>query len=295
MKVLVLGGTRYFGRHLILDLLEKGHSVIVATRGNLDFPFKDEVNFIKADRKNLEDLKSLASLGPFDVIYDQICMNALDATNAVNAFKNQCKRYIFTSSGSVYDFVDDHLLVEEDFDYKTYPMNLTPTDPPDYQEDKRQAEVVFGDQNFFPVAMVRFPIVLGMDDYTERLKFHVKRIFNSEPIYFPRLDSKLSFVDSDEAGKFLSFLGEQTFYGAINCADDKTISLRELVSLIETKTNKKFIAGDIDNKTHQSPFGTEKDFMMSNALAKSLGFKFNDLREYLADLINQLIEREKNS
>ena len=34
MKILVLGGTRFFGVHLVNTLLLQGHEVAVATRGN---------------------------------------------------------------------------------------------------------------------------------------------------------------------------------------------------------------------------------------------------------------------
>ena len=34
MKVLVIGGTRFFGIHMVNELLSKGHEVTIATRGN---------------------------------------------------------------------------------------------------------------------------------------------------------------------------------------------------------------------------------------------------------------------
>ena len=33
MKILVIGGTRYFGIHMVNKLLEQGHEVTIATRG----------------------------------------------------------------------------------------------------------------------------------------------------------------------------------------------------------------------------------------------------------------------
>lgn len=33
MKILVMGGTRYFGIHMVNKLLEQGHEVTIATRG----------------------------------------------------------------------------------------------------------------------------------------------------------------------------------------------------------------------------------------------------------------------
>ncbi len=34
MKILVLGGTRFFGIHMVKDLIDKGHDITIATRGN---------------------------------------------------------------------------------------------------------------------------------------------------------------------------------------------------------------------------------------------------------------------
>ena len=39
MNVLVLGGTRFFGIHMVNVLLENGHDVTIATRGNASDPF----------------------------------------------------------------------------------------------------------------------------------------------------------------------------------------------------------------------------------------------------------------
>ena len=38
MKILVIGGTRFFGIHMVRELLAQGHAVTIATRGNV----KDE-------------------------------------------------------------------------------------------------------------------------------------------------------------------------------------------------------------------------------------------------------------
>lgn len=43
MKVLVLGGTRFFGVHMVNSLLSKGHNVTIATRGKTKDIFEDEL------------------------------------------------------------------------------------------------------------------------------------------------------------------------------------------------------------------------------------------------------------
>lgn len=51
-KVLVLGGTRYFGRELVKNLIERGNDVTVGTRGVTEDEFGDKVNRIKIDRNS---------------------------------------------------------------------------------------------------------------------------------------------------------------------------------------------------------------------------------------------------
>lgn len=285
MKILVLGGTRFFGAHLVKSLIAEGHNVIVATRGNSDFSFKDQVQFEKADRNNLEDLNRLALLGPFDLIYDQVCMSAKNADDACHAFKGKCQRYIFASTGSVYDPKNDLELTEELFDHKKYPVKLEDTNPYDYQEAKRQAEAVFSQKATFPVVMVRFPIVLGQDDYTKRLKFHVDAIKDEKEIYFPYIESRMGFIQSHEAGEFLNFIGKHSFTGAVNAVSDGYISMADLVTMIEKQTGKIARIASVGTETNHSPFGFGTDFMIPNKKAKSLGFQFDSLSQYLPKLI----------
>lgn len=285
MKILVLGGTRFFGAHLVKSLITEGHNVVVATRGNSDFSFKGQVQFQKADRNNLENLKTLAELGPFDLIYDQVCMSAKNADDACLAFSGKCKRYIFASTGSVYDPQNDLELNEELFDHKNYKINLVDTSPYDYQEAKRQAEAVFSQKATFPIVMVRFPIVLGKDDYTNRLKFHVDAIKNEKEIYFPNIKSKMGFIQSHEAGQFLNFIGKHSFTGAVNAVSSGYISMEDLVTMIEKLSGQKAVIASVPNEINHSPFGFETDFMIPNQKAKSLGFKFDSLSDYLPALI----------
>ncbi len=44
MKILVLGGTRFFGIHMVKDLISKGHDVTIATRGKTKDEFGDAVS-----------------------------------------------------------------------------------------------------------------------------------------------------------------------------------------------------------------------------------------------------------
>lgn len=70
----------------------------------------------------------------------------------------------------------------------------------------RVQRAVFMQQATFPVAAVRFPIVLGTDDYTKRLHFHIEHIREGREIGVPNSAAHISFIRSDEAADFLLWL-----------------------------------------------------------------------------------------
>ncbi|WP_237690812.1 NAD-dependent epimerase/dehydratase family protein [Paenibacillus caui] len=86
MKVLVLGGTRFFGKRLVELLIEAGDQVTIATRGLTADSFGDRVTRVKADRQVREDLEDLVKHGPWDIIYDNICYASQDAQDAADLF-----------------------------------------------------------------------------------------------------------------------------------------------------------------------------------------------------------------
>ena len=50
MKILVVGGTRFFGIPMVNALLASGHDVTIATRGNAKADFAGEVKSVVFDR-----------------------------------------------------------------------------------------------------------------------------------------------------------------------------------------------------------------------------------------------------
>ena len=56
MKILVIGGTRYFGIHMVNKLLEQGHEVTIATRGKTPDSYGDKVERITIQRTNEESM-----------------------------------------------------------------------------------------------------------------------------------------------------------------------------------------------------------------------------------------------
>lgn len=126
-NILIIGGTRYFGKLLMQQLVEQGHQVTIATRGRTPDPFGDTVNRVRVDRRDIVAMTAAFKNAPvFDVIYDQMCYTPLDAQVSVQVFSGKVKRYVMASTIEVYNQQKSSPkggFIELDFDEKTHPMN----------------------------------------------------------------------------------------------------------------------------------------------------------------------------
>lgn len=281
-KVLVIGGTKFFGKHLVTKLVRDGHDVTILSRGNKAVP--EGVSHLIADRSHSDQLMSALKGKSFDVVFDQVCYQPEVAELSLRAFKDRTHRYVFTSSVSVYEQMPG--LVEASFD----PMRFeVPAERPlNYADGKRAVEKVFLESPLSTV-MVRIPIVMGVDDDSQRLIWHMDRIRNGEPIYFPNIDASMSFIDSVDAGEFIAWCGFQDFTGPINAASEDTVKLSAIVSLIEKTTAKS--ANLLENEgepEEHSPYGVRNDWTVSVARAVNEGFSFQKLKDWLPPLVKRL-------
>ena len=286
MKVLVLGGTRFIGKRLVNLLAAAGHEVVVASRGILPVEFVSPIRHIKMDRNSRADMMRIAA-EQFDIVYDNVCFTPQEARDAVDAFANQDIRYVMTSSGSVYQ--PGAALKEDSFAPLKQHISLAESQTLGYDEGKRQAEAVFAQQASFPCVFVRFPIILGEDDYSGRLLFHIRKIADSEPFYLPNPEAKLGFIRCDEAAEFLLWVGTKTtLTGPINAASDGSLTLRQILNIIKDKTGGEIrLSSDADNADY-SPFGFSQDFYLNQDYAKSQGFEFLNLSNWLRELVEKV-------
>lgn len=289
MNVLVLGGTRFFGVHMVREFLRQGDEVTIATRGLTKDNFSDNVKRVKIERSSDESLAN-AFLGK---TYDVVCDNISYCSNDVKALLEniKCKRYIMTSSASVYDFKLD--LKENDFDPFTNELKWCTRDEFTYDEIKRQAETaIFRHYTNQNAAAVRFPYVIGNDDYTKRLYFYVDHIVNSKPMHIDNFDEQISFIRSDDAGKFLVYLAKSNYTGTINASAEGTISIKEIIDYVENKTGIKAI---YDEAAEKALYNGTPSFYLNTEKANSIGYKFLPLKSWIYELLDEYIMTAKNN
>lgn len=286
MNVLVLGGTRYFGVHMVNALLAKGHVVTIATRGIYKDSFGDRVTRKIVERTDTQSLAELFKSGGYDVICDNIsyCSNDVKALLSVA----KCNRYVMTSSMSVYANLK---MNTTESGYNPLEHKLIWCDRADftYDEIKRQAEcALFTEYSNQNAVAVRFPYVIGEDDYTNRLYFYVEHIVKQTPMYVDNMDVQMSFVSSNDAGEFLAWLAESDYSGVINGSNTGTISLHEIAEYAYEKTNKKPVFSDNGDK---APYNGTCNYSVNTDLAKSIGYSFSPIKSYIYDLIDAYIKR----
>ncbi|MBT2691015.1 NAD-dependent epimerase/dehydratase family protein [Bacillus sp. ISL-47] len=294
--ILVLGGTQFFGKRLVEKLLRKEKNVTIATRGLTKDSFGDSVERLTIDRGNKESQLDAFSGRKWDLVYDQSCFSPQEAKDTAEALDGKVAHYIFTSSMAVYDFGTNHK--EGDFKPEKYSITYKPRNEykgyEGYQEAKRAAEAVLLRQQGFKTSFIRFPIVIGKDDYTNRLKFHVDKVKNREPIGIHDIEARYSFILSGEAADFLYRIGETAYTGAFNPGSEGDLSLNELLNKIENITLRKAFVTDKIDSNNASPYALPGSWSISTERVKSLGFTFSDLHETLDNLIRfYLIEQEK--
>ena len=284
MKVLVLGGTRYFGVHMVNSLLDRGHSVTIATRGRRRDRFGDRVERLVIERTDQESLKSCLGKRRFDAVCDNLAFCPDDVKILLDNL--ECGRYVMTSSAAVYSEMRMDM-GESGFDPLSYRLRWGTS--MEYGEGKRQAECnLFQRYQQFNPAAVRLPYVIGEDDYTGRLYFYVENTVKGEPMNIDNLEERIAFIRSDEAGDFLAWSAGQRFTGPVNAASKGTISLREVINYVEKKTGKEAV---FSRAGMDGPFNGQKSFSLDVALAESLGYRFTSLDEWVCGLLDRFIEK----
>lgn len=140
------------------------------------------------------------------------------------------------------------------------------------------------------MAAVRFPIVLGTDDYTRRLHFHIEHVLAGRPIGIPNPQAEISFIRSDEAAAFLHWLGREgsAVTGPVNACSDGTLPIGSVISIIEQITGRTAVVQNEAAEADQSPFGIGASWFMDTAKARSAGFSFLSLSEWFPELVSSL-------
>jgi nucleoside-diphosphate-sugar epimerase len=235
MKVLLLGGTSFFGKDIARLFHQAGHSVTLFTRGQQKPSDLPALNGIVGDREKPADLERAARAESWDLVIDNIAYTAQHVEQALTAFAG-IKRYLLCSTVSVYRFVRDRYpqpLKETAVDYDYSPPEEIPDDIHwKYARGKLEAERAVIRQTRVPWTILRPPVVYGPYDVTDRGFWYLGRLQQGGPMLLAS-DGSASFRLSysvDVARAFLDAAQTTRTIGHIyNTAQSEIITLRDFI------------------------------------------------------------------
>ena len=109
MRILVIGGTRFLGRHLVEAALERGHDVTLFNRGQTNAELFPPVTKLRGDRDS--DLSALQG-HTWDVVVDTCGYVPRVVSASARALAHSTNLYVFISSISVYAEDNDSTISE---------------------------------------------------------------------------------------------------------------------------------------------------------------------------------------
>jgi len=100
LRVLLIGGSGFLGRHVAAALREAGHAVTVMSRGARPLPAGVEA--LVADREDRGALSRALEGGRFDLTVDFLVFDAVDVESLLFVPYAALGRYVMISSGQVH-------------------------------------------------------------------------------------------------------------------------------------------------------------------------------------------------
>ncbi len=289
-SALVIGGTGFIGRRLVKNLLKEGVEVTIATRGKSPNPFGDKVRPLVLDRFSLENIsESFSREMHFDILFDQVGFGPDDMETTLSGLDGIVGRYVYTSSMAVYDKFADRTS-ESDFDPLSYAVKEGGIGNLGYSEGKRSAEAYLFKHSRVPAVAARFPIVIGPDDVTGRVQFHVDRILESREIVVPRPCGRMNYIWVEDAGRFLAWLGLKGKEGTYNAASRESADARGMIVSMASALNREPVIVEQGKKEDISPYHVDQDRMVSVEKAEKEGFAFTSMETWLPEVAKQTAE-----
>jgi 2'-hydroxyisoflavone reductase len=220
MRVLILGGTVFVGRHIAAAALARGHSVTLFNRGRHEPDLFPEAEKLRGDRDG--DLSALHGRS-FDAVIDPSGYRPEQVRTVVNALSGRDPHYTFISSISAYrslppgrSFDVGDALAEGNEGYGALKARC---------EEALEAKLPGG------IAHVRPGLIVGPHDPTDRFTYWPRRISQGGDVLAPgRPERPVQLVDARDLADWCVRLAETRTVGRFNAVGPRTrLTMGELL------------------------------------------------------------------
>lgn len=215
LRILILGGTRFLGRHLTEMALEAGHAVTLFNRGKSNPDLFPHVEHVRGDRK--ESLDALR-FRRWDVVVDTSGYTPAVVRASAEMLGAGADLYVYVSSVSAYaDFSEPG--VDEDAPLATLPEG-TPDDEvtdSNFGALKALCEAEVERATRGRCLIVRPGLIVGPYDTTDRFGYWVRRVAQGGRILAPgRPERPVQFIDARDLAAWMVRMMEADRTGVFN-------------------------------------------------------------------------------
>ncbi|MBK9780532.1 MAG: SDR family oxidoreductase [Anaerolineales bacterium] len=213
MKILIIGGTRFVGRHLVTSARARGHEITLFNRGKTNPDLFRRVKNIRGDRET--DLDQVA--GQWDAVIDTCGYLPRIVRKSAEALKDKVGRYIFISSVSVYSNFSKVGINESDSVAMLTHEDTEEVTGETYGALKALCEKAVQDVYGPRSLIIRPGLIVGPHDPTDRFTYWPLRIAKGGDVLAPdRPDAMTQFIDARDLADFIIKLIDQNVSGTFN-------------------------------------------------------------------------------
>lgn len=215
-NLLIIGGTKFLGRHLVDAALKRGHSVTLFNRG-LTNPglfenssAQSKIEEVLGDRST--DLARLKER-KFDAVIDTCGYKADDILSATQALGENVGSYIFISSISVYE-----TKLGEPID-EASPLVRQPVPPEEdnYATLKALCETTLVSELPESHLIIRPGLIVGPFDPSDRFTYWIRRARQGGNILAPgRAQRQVQYIDARDLAEWIIILAEEKQKGVFS-------------------------------------------------------------------------------
>jgi 2'-hydroxyisoflavone reductase len=232
MKVLILGGTQFIGRHIAEWLLESGHAVSVFNRGQSPDDLPSQVERLRGDRDlSREGLHALVGR-TWDACIDVSGYKPRQVRASVEVLRDRVARYVYVSAVSAYGDPVERPVRE------THPLlppaaeGVTEVNGETYGPLKSACERIVRDVFGERATVLRPQVVVGPHDTSGRYEHWIGRALQGGEMLAPGDGTDyLQVIDARDLARFVAPVLAKNLGGEFNLAGPR-FTWRAFMSMI---------------------------------------------------------------